>query len=32
MRAFTDNLKFRYADGGLYVELVKTRGEEGPEE
>lgn len=32
MRAFTDSLNFRYADGGLYVELAKTRGDDGPEE
>ncbi|HEX5132498.1 MAG TPA: ATP-binding protein [Candidatus Krumholzibacteria bacterium] len=32
MQAFTDSLNFRYADGGLYVELTKTRGDEGPEE
>jgi serine/threonine-protein kinase RsbW len=32
MRAFTDRLSFRYADGGLYVELAKTRGDDGPEE
>ncbi len=30
MRAFTDSLKFRYADGGLYVELAKERGDDGP--
>jgi serine/threonine-protein kinase RsbW len=29
MRAFTDGLKFRYADGGLYVELTKLRGRDG---
>ncbi len=32
MKAFTDNLSFRYADGGLYVELAKNRGADGPEE
>jgi len=32
MKAFTDSLKFRYADGGLYVELAKNRGDDGPEE
>jgi serine/threonine-protein kinase RsbW len=32
MKAFTDDLKFRYADGGLYVELVKQRGNDEPEE
>ncbi|MDH4037205.1 MAG: ATP-binding protein [Candidatus Krumholzibacteria bacterium] len=32
MKAFTDRLSFRYADGGLYVELAKNRGDDGPEE
>jgi serine/threonine-protein kinase RsbW len=32
MKAFTDQLSFRYADGGLYVELAKSRGDDGPEE
>jgi serine/threonine-protein kinase RsbW len=32
MKAFTDRLSFRYADGGLYVELTKSRGDDGPEE
>ena len=31
MKAFTDSLTFRYADGGLYVELAKKRGDDGPE-
>jgi serine/threonine-protein kinase RsbW len=32
MQAFTDTLEFRYADGGLYVEMMKARGDAGPEE
>ena len=32
MKAFTDNLTFRYADGGLCVELAKNRDDDGPEE
>jgi serine/threonine-protein kinase RsbW len=32
MKAFTDRLTFRYADGGLYVELAKSRGDDGPGE
>jgi serine/threonine-protein kinase RsbW len=32
MRAFTDRLQFRYADGGLCVELAKNRGDDGSEE
>lgn len=32
MKAFTDRLAFRYADGGLCVELAKHRGDDGPEE
>lgn len=32
MRAFTDRLQFRYADGGLYVELAKNRGDDGSED
>jgi serine/threonine-protein kinase RsbW len=30
MKAFTDGLSFRYADGGLYVELTKRRGDDEP--
>jgi serine/threonine-protein kinase RsbW len=32
MKAFTDDLKFRYADGGMNVELTKLRGGEEPAE
>jgi len=32
MKAFTDGLSFRYADGGLFVELVKRRGGGEPAE
>lgn len=28
MRAFTDSLEFRYADGGLVVEMTKLRGDD----
>lgn len=32
MKAFTDELHFRYADGGLVVELVKQRRDDDPDE